>query len=85
MGCAPRGVTHTRRMTSSHDIPTIGSLFTGYGGLDMGVAAALGGGGTIWASDIEPGPCAIGAYHAPGTPNLGDITRVDGTTLETLN
>ena len=69
-------------MTSSHDIPTIGSLFTGYSGLDMGVAAALGGGGTIWASDIEPGPCAIGAYHAPGTPNLGDVTRVDGTALE---
>lgn len=69
-------------MTSSHDTPLIGSLFTGYGGLDMGVAAALGGARTIWTSDIEPGPCAIEAHHAPDVPNLGDITQVDGSVLE---
>lgn len=58
----------------------IGSLFTGYGGLTMGVAAAIGGDArTIYTCDIEPGPTAIERYHAgaDGPANLGDITQVD--------
>ncbi|MBT1161789.1 Hint domain-containing protein [Bifidobacterium sp. SO1] len=62
----------------------IGSLFTGYGGLDMGVNMALGGGMRVaYTSDIEPGPTAIERYHAHGDdcPNLGDITRLDKDNL----
>ncbi|MFR0574214.1 DNA cytosine methyltransferase [Bifidobacterium boum] len=61
--------------------PKLISLFSGYGGLDMGVARALGGADTVVTSDLEPGPVAIEAFHTPGIPNLGDITAVDKSTL----
>lgn len=57
---------------------TVGSLFSGYGGLDLGVMGALGpGGDTLFVSDVEKGPCAILAHRFPDAPNIGDITRVD--------
>lgn len=55
----------------------IGSLFSGYGGLDLGVMAALGDCRLMWVSDIEPGPSTILHHHHPDIPNLGDVTRVD--------
>lgn len=55
---------------------TIGSLFSGYGGLDMAVQATLGG-DLAWYSEIEPAACTVLAAHHPGTPNLGDITTVN--------
>lgn len=61
--------------------PKLISLFSGYGGLDMGIARALGGADTVVTSDLEPGPVAIEAFHTPGIPNLGDITAVDKSTL----
>nr|WP_280723359.1 DNA cytosine methyltransferase [Kitasatospora sp. MAA4] len=54
----------------------IGSLCTGYGGLDMAVREAFGG-TVAWVADIDPGASAILAHHHPTVPNLGDITAVD--------
>ena len=34
--------------------PVVGSLCTGYGGLDLGVLAALGGGRIAWCADPDP-------------------------------
>ena len=59
---------------------THGSLFTGYGGLDLAVNAAFGS-ETIWTSDIDPGASRIIASRFPGVPNLGDITQVDWSTV----
>ena len=57
---------------------TVGSLFTGYGGLDMGVMTALDSSARVaWTSDVEPGPCKLAAVRWPDTPNLGDITGAD--------
>ena len=64
---------------------TIGSLFSGYGGLDLAVERALGPARTAWVSDIEPGPCKILAARYPDAPNLGDIATVDWTQVEPVD
>lgn len=56
--------------------PRIGSLCTGYGGLDM-AALAVFGGEPAWVADPDPGAQAILAHHYPDVPNLGDITTTD--------
>lgn len=55
---------------------TIGSLFTGYGGLDMAVPGKL-----AWYSEIEPAACKVLNAHYPGVNNLGDITQLDWSTV----
>lgn len=62
----------------------IGSLCTGYGGLDM-AAAAVFGGELAWWSDIESGPIKVMQHHHPGVPNLGDLTAVDWSTVESVD
>lgn len=59
----------------------LGSLFSGYGGLDLAVEMALGPTDPAFVSDIEPGPCAVLAHRFPDAPNLGDITKVDVSAL----
>ncbi|MGW0839471.1 DNA cytosine methyltransferase [Streptomyces sp. NPDC002787] len=54
----------------------IGSLCTGYGGLDMAVQAVFGG-EPAWVADVDPGASHILAHHYPQVPNLGDITTLD--------
>ena len=57
-------------------MPRIGSLFSGYGGLDMAVQAVYGG-HLAWYSEIDKHACTVLEAHHPGVPNLGDITAVD--------
>lgn len=59
----------------------IGSLFTGYGGLDMAVQDVLGG-SLAWVADPAPGPSKLLAYRHPDVPNLGDITKVNWSAVE---
>lgn len=55
----------------------VGSLFTGYGGLDMAVQALFPGSELVWVAEIEPAACRLLEYHHPGVPNLGDVTKID--------
>jgi DNA (cytosine-5)-methyltransferase 1 len=64
--------------------PVIGSLCTGYGGLDLGLLAALGGGRIAWCADPDPHITQILAARLPGVPNLGDIRAIDWTTVESV-
>lgn len=65
---------------------TIGSLFTGYGGLDMAVRMALDPDARVaWTSDVEPGPVKLAEVRWPGVPNLGDITQVDWSNVEPVD
>ena len=59
---------------------TYGSLFTGAGGLEMGVQSVLPG-RTLWHSEIDPGACKVLAHRWPDVPNLGDITTIDWSTV----
>lgn len=56
--------------------PRIGSLFSGYGGLDLAVEHVTGG-QTIWFSELNEPVARIFAHHWPDAPNLGDITTID--------
>lgn len=62
----------------------LGSLCTGYGGLDLAVDSVLGT-RTAWVSDIDPGACRILAHRYPDVPNLGDLTDVDWTEVEPID
>ena len=53
----------------------IGSLFTGYGGLDMAVQNFYGG-HVVWYSEIDKHASTILAAHYPQVPNLGDIKTI---------
>lgn len=53
-----------------------GSLFSGYGGLDLGVRAVVDG-DLAWVCDNDPAATKVLAHHNPEVPNLGDITAVD--------
>lgn len=63
---------------------TVGSLFSGYGGLDLAVEELFGA-RLAWHAEIEPGPAAVLAAHWPDVPNLGDLTRVDWTAVEPVD
>jgi len=64
-------------VTHAHRSPLrIGSLCTGYDGLDLAVLAVLGG-HLAWCADNDPAATGLLAARWPGVPNLGDITRVD--------
>ncbi len=59
---------------------TIGSLCTGYGGLDLAV-----GGTTAWLSEIDPHASKICATRFPDAPNLGDLTAIDWADIEPVD
>jgi DNA (cytosine-5)-methyltransferase 1 len=56
---------------------TVGSLFSGIGGLDLGLERA--GMRIAWQAETDPYCCRVLAKHWPSTPNLGDVTRIDWT------
>lgn len=58
------------------DRPLIGSLCSGYGGLDLAVEEVTGG-KTVWVSDVDPGACTVLEHRFPDAPNIGDMTAVD--------
>ncbi|RLP72308.1 DNA cytosine methyltransferase [Mycetocola tolaasinivorans] len=55
---------------------TIGSLFSGVGGLDMAVEQFFNA-RPAWFVEFDPAPSKVLAHRWPGVPNFGDVTTVD--------
>lgn len=62
----------------------LGSLFSGYGGLDLAVEEVFGA-ETAWFAEVEPAPAEVFSQHWPGVPNLGDVTRVNWSLVEPVD
>ena len=62
----------------------LGEICAGYGGLGLGLGL-LTDVDTRWVADVDAGPSRILARHWPEAPNLGDITRIDWTTVEPVD
>ena len=58
---------------------TVGSLFSGIGGLDLGLERA--GMKVIWQSEIDPYACKVLAKHWPEVPNHGNIKDIEWGTV----
>jgi len=73
-----------------HDSPTttrplrVGSLFSGYGGLDLAVEHVFSA-ETIWFSEINEPVAGVFARHWPDAPNLGEITTINWSRVEPVD
>lgn len=63
---------------------TAGELCAGYGGLALAVEEVFGA-RPVWFSELDPAPSRILAHHWPDVPNLGDMTRIDWTTVRKVD
>lgn len=59
---------------------TVGSLFSGIGGIDLGLERA--GMNVIWQSEIDPFACKVLKKHWPEVPNHGDIKEIKWHEIE---
>ncbi len=62
----------------------IGSLCTGYGGLDMAVMTVFGG-HLVWCADNDKHVAVVLDARYPDVPNLGDLTRLDWQIVESVD
>jgi len=75
--------------TSRLSAPRIGSLCTGYGGLDLAVMDVFGG-SVAWHAQHDPDDrhqyaARILDHHWPHIPNHGDITAIDWAAVEPVD
>lgn len=59
---------------------TVGSMFAGYGGIELALSSVLDV-EPVWFAEFDAAPSRILAHHWPDVPNLGDVTKVDWTTV----
>lgn len=62
----------------------IGSLFSGYGGLDLAVEHVFNA-TTVWFSELNELVARVFSHHWPDAPNLGDITTIDWSQVEPVD
>ena len=62
----------------------IGSLFSGYGGLDLAVMSVLDA-TVAWHCEWDAAPSKILEANFPGVPNFHDVSSVDWSTVEPVD
>lgn len=62
----------------------IGSLFSGYGGLDLAVSAVTGA-EVAWHCEWDKAPSKILEKNFPGVPNYRDVSTVDFSKVEQVD
>ncbi|WMJ86750.1 DNA cytosine methyltransferase [Anaerocolumna sp. MB42-C2] len=62
---------------------TLGSLFSGSGGFELG--GLLNGIKPVWNSEIEPFPIRVTTKRFPWVCHLSDISAIDGSKIEPVN
>jgi DNA (cytosine-5)-methyltransferase 1 len=64
------------------EVCTVGSLFSGIGGLDLGLERA--GMSVRWQSEIDKYCCQVLAARWPTVPNLGDVRDIEWGNVENV-
>jgi DNA (cytosine-5)-methyltransferase 1 len=62
----------------------IGSLFSGYGGLDLAVSAVTGG-EVVWHCEWDDAPAKILEKNFPDVPNFRDVSKIDWSQVEPVD
>ena len=62
----------------------LGSMCTGYGGLDLAVEAHFGA-ELAWYSELDKNCSQVLEHHWPGVPNHGDLTKADWSSVEPVD
>ena len=63
----------------------VGSVCSGYGGLEVGLEEALGPSRTAWVADTDEAAARVLAARFPWAPNLGDIQSRDFAAVERVD
>lgn len=63
----------------------VGSLCSGYGGLDLAIESIWPEAEVSWFSEFAPAPAEVFTAHWPGVPNLGDLTETNWSDVEPVD
>jgi DNA (cytosine-5)-methyltransferase 1 len=62
----------------------VGSLFSGYGGLDIAVTESFDA-QVVWHCEWEDAPSTVLEAHWPNVPNYRDVSKVDWAAVEPVD
>ena len=62
----------------------VGALCAGYGGIELGLSSVIDC-EPVWFSEFDKAPSKVLAHRWPGVPNLGDMTKIDWTSVEPID
>lgn len=69
---------------SEEETLKMGSLFSGMGGLDLGVEHVFNT-ELVWFSEFDKNPAKVLQKRFPSIPNLGDVTKIDWSQVEPVD